>query len=140
MKFNNYIGKRVYYEKKHLLEKAKVKPIFYTIQVLLKTKKDEYGKTYLTKEDFDKIGLKYKNKTNIFLKTKWFFQTMWKNFIIWKKTRKFKTTKEIADYRINICNKCPNLTKNRTCELCGCFMDQKVKLIDVSCPDNPPRW
>lgn len=140
MIINNYINKRIYYEKKHLLEKAKVKPIFYTIEVLLKTKKDEDQKTYLTKKDFDKIGQKYKNKTNIFLKTKWFFQTMWKNFIVWKKTRKFKTTVEIQKYRMDICLKCPELSENKNCNICGCHMPIKTGMIEVSCPAQPPKW
>lgn len=140
MIINNYIGKRVYYKKEDLIKKVKEKPIFYTIDVLISTKKDENKKTYLEYKDYDRIGKKYKNKTNIFLKTKWFFQTMWRNFRIWRVTRKFKTTKEISDYRISICDKCTELKSNRTCGICGCFMDKKVKLINVSCPAKPAKW
>jgi hypothetical protein len=133
MIINNYIGKRVYFKKEDLVKKAKEKPIFYTIDVLRATKKDG-EKTYLTKEDFDRIGLKYKNKTNIFLKTKWFFQTFKNSFLTWWKTRKFKTTKEIADYRLKICEACPELSSTRNCNVCGCFVDAKTKLLVSECP------
>ena len=133
MQINNYIGKRVYYEKKHLIAKLKEKPILYTLDILLHTHKDG-EKKYLTQDDFNRIRTKYLHKTNFFLKIKWFFQTMYRNLVIWWKMRKFKTTKEISDYRMNICNKCPDLTPHKICKVCGCFMTAKTKLIDVECP------
>ena len=139
MIINNYIDKRVYFEKKHLIEKSREKPLFYTLDVLFHTKKDG-EKLYIKKIDFDRISKKYKNKTNFFLKTKWFFQTMYRNILIWWKFRKFKTTKEISDHRINICKKCPEYKSNGTCGICGCIMSIKTKLIAAECPNKPPRW
>lgn len=49
--------------------------------------------------------------------------------------KKERTEKEIRENRLNICRACPefiNLTKQ--CSICKCFMDQKVKLPDASCP------
>lgn len=37
--------------------------------------------------------------------------------------------------RIEICEKCPELIKTTfQCKKCGCFMKQKSKLADASCP------
>jgi hypothetical protein len=38
--------------------------------------------------------------------------------------------------RIEICLKCPNLGENSRCNLCGCFMNLKVRLEASKCPAN----
>lgn len=35
---------------------------------------------------------------------------------------------EIKDQRIKICNECPNLKKDRSCSLCGCYIDVKAEM------------
>jgi hypothetical protein len=41
--------------------------------------------------------------------------------------------------RIEICQACPELIKTTfQCKKCGCFMKQKNKLADASCPLN--KW
>lgn len=41
---------------------------------------------------------------------------------------------EDAERRIAICNTCPDLSKLRACNHCGCFMDAKVKFEKSTCP------
>jgi primosomal protein N' len=41
---------------------------------------------------------------------------------------------ETANQRISICNSCEHLSGVRNCKKCGCFVDAKVKLKNVSCP------
>jgi hypothetical protein len=44
-----------------------------------------------------------------------------------------------AKNRLDICNKCPNLSKKEgRCDLCGCFVVAKVKLDFESCPAG--KW
>lgn len=133
MIINNF-EKRIYYKKEDLVKKSKEKPIFYTIDVLIKTKKDEKKKTYLIYEDFNRISIKYKNKFNLWVKSKWFFEHLYRNFIIWLKTRKFKTTKEIHDFRWNTCQKCPELNEHKVCKSCNCYMPIKTTLSYAKCP------
>ena len=134
MIINNYLGKRVYYQKKHLIEKIKEKPFLYTWEVWKNTKKDEIGKTYLVQKDFDRIRIKYLNRFNIFIKIKWFLQVWYIILIIFLRTGKFKTQKEIAEYRMNICNKCSELNNLKICKVCNCYMPLKTSMIPVRCP------
>lgn len=40
-----------------------------------------------------------------------------------------------ATQRLNICNQCPNFSKNLgRCDVCGCFVSLKVKLEFETCP------
>jgi hypothetical protein len=49
------------------------------------------------------------------------------------KTR--RTTNEVADARISICNSCPELIKiTSQCKKCGCFMSFKTQLESAKCP------
>lgn len=42
--------------------------------------------------------------------------------------------KEMREKRLEVCNKCPELTDLRRCQKCGCFMDAKTALKGASCP------
>lgn len=43
--------------------------------------------------------------------------------------------------RIAICEVCPLFrSTDRMCLECGCYMDMKAKLADVSCPLEEPKW
>lgn len=39
-----------------------------------------------------------------------------------------------AEKRLEICKACPSLLPTGNCKECGCFMSQKVKLPNASCP------
>lgn len=40
-----------------------------------------------------------------------------------------------AEDRLNICNSCENYNKDtKRCKVCGCFMEVKVYLPEVTCP------
>lgn len=41
---------------------------------------------------------------------------------------------DIAAERYAICKECPMLLPTGNCKECGCFMSQKVKLPNASCP------
>lgn len=44
-------------------------------------------------------------------------------------------TKQISDYRYNICKGCEHfISKTTTCKKCGCFMIAKTKLKNARCP------
>ena len=46
-----------------------------------------------------------------------------------------RVSDEIAEERFNICKACPNLIPvTNQCSICKCFMSQKVKLSNASCP------
>jgi len=45
---------------------------------------------------------------------------------------------EEASSRISVCNNCENLTKIRSCTLCGCQVDAKVEVNTEYCPAN--KW
>ena len=46
---------------------------------------------------------------------------------------------DIQQSRIDICNRCDDLTQHlRRCNLCKCFMDAKTWIPDVECPAN--KW
>lgn len=40
----------------------------------------------------------------------------------------------VAEERYEICKACPQLLPTGNCKECGCFMSQKVKLPNASCP------
>lgn len=42
------------------------------------------------------------------------------------------------DKRLNRCQPCDELTDDRQCALCGCFVDAKVSLTMEQCPKR--RW
>ncbi len=42
---------------------------------------------------------------------------------------------ELATERLNTCKECPHITKMFTqCNLCGCFLELKVKILSAQCP------
>lgn len=46
-----------------------------------------------------------------------------------------RTTDEVANTRMSICNGCPELIKiTSQCKKCGCFMSAKTKLESAKCP------
>ncbi len=45
--------------------------------------------------------------------------------------------KENADFRMKICNTCPDYAAPR-CKLCGCFMVAKTKIPQAKCPAG--KW
>lgn len=45
--------------------------------------------------------------------------------------------KENADFRMKICNTCPDYAAPR-CKLCGCFMVAKTKIPQARCPAG--KW
>lgn len=53
--------------------------------------------------------------------------------------KKITSTSDNTKQRLNICNKCPNLSKNSgRCDMCGCFVHLKVRLDFESCPAG--KW
>ena len=36
--------------------------------------------------------------------------------------------------RLEICSTCPNLVKEKTCRLCGCWVEQKTRISGERCP------
>jgi hypothetical protein len=46
---------------------------------------------------------------------------------------------ELATERLKMCETCPHFKKiARQCDLCGCFLDLKTKLLAASCPID--KW
>jgi hypothetical protein len=46
---------------------------------------------------------------------------------------------ELKAERLKVCEGCPQFKQlARQCDLCGCFMDIKTKLLEASCPID--RW
>jgi hypothetical protein len=46
---------------------------------------------------------------------------------------------ELANERIKMCQPCAHYKKlAHQCDMCGCFLDLKVKLLEASCPLN--KW
>jgi hypothetical protein len=44
-------------------------------------------------------------------------------------------TNDIENFRLNICNSCPNLIQvTKQCKKCGCFMSLKAKIEASICP------
>jgi hypothetical protein len=58
--------------------------------------------------------------------------SFFKTIVPWVK-RGFKKSK-FAEYRLDICKKCPYLTEKDRCKICGCFMKGKVNIPQASCP------
>jgi len=50
-----------------------------------------------------------------------------------------RVPQEVKEARLSICNACPLLHPiTKTCASCGCFMSQKTKLPNASCPKH--KW
>jgi len=46
---------------------------------------------------------------------------------------------ELAVERLKVCKECPHVTRLFTqCDLCGCFLELKVKILSARCPIN--KW
>jgi hypothetical protein len=46
---------------------------------------------------------------------------------------------DLARERMKICQACPEFRKIAVqCELCGCFLELKTKLLEASCPAD--KW
>jgi len=72
-----------------------------------------------------------KEGTNFFDRIKMFFSTL-KNWA--KNGFKFEDDKE-ALRRLEICLECPDLKlPQRQCNVCGCMMEKKTKMMGASCP------
>ena len=49
------------------------------------------------------------------------------------------SSKEVQDFRANICKTCENFNSlNTTCNLCGCYLDIKVTWANEKCPID--KW
>ena len=59
-----------------------------------------------------------------------------KAFIKWAKVG-FKRTK-FSKQRMDICEGCPKMKENNTCEVCGCFLPIKTLWVTESCPED--KW
>jgi len=46
--------------------------------------------------------------------------------------------KSIRQQRIEICEKCPNITGFKMCKICKCFLPVKTYLYFTDCPIN--KW
>ena len=54
----------------------------------------------------------------------------WFNFCryyIWPPYK--KRMQKLFQERLEICNKCEYIKKNRTCSICGCFVDAKIMVV-----------
>ena len=51
----------------------------------------------------------------------------WLWYLLWKPYR--EKQRKLFSKRIKICESCEKFTKTRQCNLCGCFIDAKVKCI-----------
>lgn len=56
----------------------------------------------------------------------------WRNYV----TKKDKVIEEIAKKRMETCNSCEFLRKNKTCSRCNCFMPAKTRNPKSKCPIN----
>lgn len=46
-----------------------------------------------------------------------------------------RSDKDLIEYRLEICNKCPFFNKRlKKCRQCGCFMSLKTTLKSAKCP------
>lgn len=53
----------------------------------------------------------------------------------------FNKNENLAKYRMNICKNCKhkiNILNEDVCNLCGCVLDAKTRVIDETCYDN--KW
>jgi hypothetical protein len=52
-----------------------------------------------------------------------------------------KVSDSVYNDRLDICSRCEYFDlEERTCDQCGCPMDEKAKMADVSCPLKEPKW
>ena len=49
-----------------------------------------------------------------------------------------KVSVDLYNKRISICNSCPKKLITGNCSVCGCFVRDKAKYSDESCPLN--KW
>lgn len=57
------------------------------------------------------------------------------------KDGKLLSDKKHAQERFLVCLECEHLNpENFFCNICGCNMQIKVKILRARCPDNPRRW
>lgn len=64
-----------------------------------------------------------------------------KNIIIGWYRKLTNKNKNLAEYRLNICKKCPyrkKILNEDICDLCGCILDAKVRVENEICYDD--RW
>lgn len=47
---------------------------------------------------------------------------------------------QISKERMAICSNCEHLVFLNRCEICGCFMNLKVKFANMRCPLPEPKW
>lgn len=46
---------------------------------------------------------------------------------------------ELTAERLKVCNECPSFKRMaRQCEICGCFIDLKIRILNASCPID--KW
>lgn len=53
----------------------------------------------------------------------------------------FNKKNKLAEYRLNICDNCPNKVHTplgEACNECGCILDAKTRVIDEKCDMN--KW
>jgi len=48
--------------------------------------------------------------------------------------KKRPTDQDVRRERLNICNSCEFLTKERLCTQCACYVDEKTGLMNQFCP------
>ena len=68
--------------------------------------------------------------TSLPRKLNMFFKTMW----AWARSGFKLSSEQTSQARFEICKACPELVNNKQCNLCGCFMEKKVKIESASCP------
>lgn len=76
------------------------------------------------------------NEPNKFRKALNYATTKAKHFINFEK----EVSEEVRNERLKLCSECPNFNIDGICNLCGCPIEEKIKLEVSQCPDNPPRW
>jgi recombinational DNA repair protein RecR len=54
----------------------------------------------------------------------------------WAKFRGYRllASSEEVRHRLNVCEECPELTKQRDCRVCGCDVDAKTMIATERCP------
>lgn len=124
----------IVFTKKDLEERVKIRPFGYRNAIMEVAKLHESGKYIISFEDSQRLREKYKDKTNILFKLRSFIDHLKKNFLIFLKTKKLLSSKKVTDFRYSICESCPYFTKLKTCQVCGCFLPSKTKLIYAKCP------
>lgn len=59
-----------------------------------------------------------------------------RSFQYWLFGYKLLVEPEISDIRMAHCERCDEITEDRQCLLCTCFVDAKVQLAAESCPKS----